>query len=99
MKTRKTPMRKCMGCMESKDKRELIRIVRDKDGAVSVDRTGRMAGRGAYLCDNEACLQKAIKTKALERSLEVSISAEVYETLRKILREGSERGGENESTS
>lgn len=82
MKTRKTPMRKCTGCQEVKDKRELIRVVRSKEGEVSMDRTGRKAGRGAYLCDNIQCLEKAIKTKALARSLEAEIAPEIYDMLR-----------------
>ncbi|MBO6158652.1 MAG: YlxR family protein [Firmicutes bacterium] len=85
MKPRKTPMRKCTGCGQSKDKRELIRIVRDPQGVCSVDKTGRKSGRGAYICPNEACLVKAIRTKALERSLACEISEEVFETLKKEL--------------
>lgn len=85
MKMRKTPRRKCMGCQEVKDKRELIRIVRSPEGEISVDFTGRKAGRGAYLCPQNACLEKAMKTKALERSLDVKINEAVYETLRKEL--------------
>ncbi len=75
-------MRKCTGCQEVKDKRELIRVVRSKEGEVSMDRTGRKAGRGAYLCDNIQCLEKAIKTKALARSLEAEIAPEIYDVLR-----------------
>ncbi len=86
MKTRKTPMRKCMGCQESKDKRELIRVVRDPEGQVSLDFTGRKAGRGAYICPKEECLNKAIKTRAIERSLEVQIDAALYETMRSELK-------------
>lgn len=85
MKMRKTPRRKCMGCQGVKDKRELIRIVRSPEGEISVDFTGRKAGRGAYLCPQNACLEKAMKTKALERSLDVKIDEAVYETLRKEL--------------
>ena len=75
-----------MGCQEVKDKRELIRVVRDPQGQVSLDFTGRKAGRGAYICPQEACLNKAIKTKALERSLEVSIDATLYESMRSELK-------------
>lgn len=85
MKTRKTPMRKCTGCQVSKDKRELIRVVRSQDGTVSVDRSGKLSGRGAYICDDPECLKKAIRTKALERSLETEIGANVYEQLEKEL--------------
>ena len=77
-----------MGCQEVKDKRELIRVVRDPQGQVSLDFTGRKAGRGAYICPQEACLNKAIKTKALERSLEVSIDATLYEAMRSELKNG-----------
>lgn len=87
MKTRKTPMRKCTGCQEVKDKRELIRVVRDPEGKVSLDRSGRKAGRGAYLCDDPSCLERAIKTKAIARSLEVEITAELYETLRQEMKQ------------
>ena len=75
-----------MGCQEVKAKRELIRVVRDPQGQVSLDFTGRKAGRGAYICPQEACLNKAIKTKALERSLEVSIDATLYEAMRSELK-------------
>ncbi len=78
-------MRKCAGCQEVREKRQLLRIVRDPEGQVSLDRTGRKSGRGVYLCANPACLEKAIKTKALERSLETAIGDEVYESLRKEL--------------
>ncbi len=80
-------MRKCTGCQEVKDKRELIRVVRDPEGKVSVDRSGRKAGRGAYLCDDPSCLERAIKTKAIARSLEVEITAELYETLRQEMKQ------------
>ena len=87
MKTRKIPMRKCTGCQQVKEKRQLLRVVRDPEGNVSIDRSGRKSGRGAYLCEDLSCLEKAVKTKALERSLETEISPEVYESLRKELQE------------
>ena len=74
-----------MGCQEVQDKRSLIRVVRSPEGEISIDLTGRKAGRGAYLCPKAECLEKAIKTKALERSLEVTMDAALYETLRKEL--------------
>lgn len=74
-----------MGCQEVKDKRELIRVVRDPQGQVSLDFTGRKAGRGAYICPKEECLNKAIKTRAIERALEVAIDAALYETMRSEL--------------
>lgn len=91
MKTRKVPMRMCTGCRERKAKKELIRVVRTPEGEVTIDRTGRKNGRGAYLCmDNVACLEKAVKTKMLERSLETPIGAEIYERLRGELTEAHE---------
>ena len=74
-----------MGCQEVQDKKNLIRVVRSPEGEISIDLTGRKAGRGAYLCPKAECLEKAIKTKALERSLEVTMEAELYDTLRKEL--------------
>lgn len=83
MKTRKIPLRKCTGCQEMKSKKELIRVVRSPEGEISIDFTGKKSGRGAYICPNAECLETAIRKKGLERSLEVSISEEVYEALRK----------------
>ena len=78
---KKIPQRQCMGCRERKEKRELIRVVRGTDGTVSLDFSGRVNGRGAYLCPNPECLKKAIRSKALERALEVPIPQEVYDSL------------------
>ena len=78
---KKIPQRQCMGCRERKAKRELIRIVRGTDGNVSLDFGGKMNGRGAYICPNPECLKKVQKSKALDRSLEVTIPAEVYERM------------------
>ena len=80
---KKIPQRQCMGCRERKDKRDLIRVVRRTDGTVSLDFSGKMAGRGAYLCPKAECLKKAQKSKALDRSLEVTIPQEVYDRLEK----------------
>ncbi len=74
-----------MGCNEKKDKNQLIRIVKSKDNEISIDRTGKMEGRGAYICDNEKCLEKVIKSKRLERVLETNISDEIYESLRGVI--------------
>ncbi len=83
MKTKKVPMRMCTGCRERKPKAELIRVVRTPEGPVVLDKTGRRNGRGAYLCrDSIPCLEKAVKTRMLERSLEVAIDPEVFERLR-----------------
>ena len=85
---KKIPQRQCMGCRERKAKKELIRVVRKTDGTVSLDFSGKLNGRGAYLCPNMECLKKAQKSKALDRSLEVTIPEEVYGRLLKEL-EGS----------
>lgn len=81
MKVKKVPQRKCVGCNEMKDKKELIRIVRSPEGEISLDLTGRKNGRGAYVCPNEECITKAVKEKRLERALEKAISDEVYQKL------------------
>lgn len=81
MKQRKVPLRKCTGCQEMKDKRELIRIVRNDVGEFSLDRTGKKPGRGAYICPNVQCLEKAQKSKGLERSFKAAVPKEVYEQL------------------
>ena len=78
---KKIPQRQCMGCRERKEKREMIRVVRTTEGDVKLDFSGKLNGRGAYICPNPECLQKARKSKALERSLEVPIPEEVYDRL------------------
>ena len=88
---KKIPQRQCMGCRERMAKRDLIRIVRQPDGNVSLDFSGKMNGRGAYLCPKPECLKKAQRSKALERSLEVSIPEEVYDRLTKEM-EGTVNG-------
>lgn len=82
MSPKKIPQRMCTGCNEMKPKKELIRVVRSKEGDVSIDLTGKKPGRGAYVCRNSVCLEKAFKTKRLERNLEVSIGEDVYNRLR-----------------
>lgn len=81
---RKVPMRTCIGCRQSKNKKELIRVVRDKEGNVFVDLTGKMNGRGAYICADVNCFEKAIKSKGLEKTLKISkLEEEVVEALKK----------------
>ncbi len=80
---KKIPQRQCMGCRERKNKRELIRVVRTPEGDVKLDFGGKLNGRGAYLCPDSECLKKAIRSKALDRSLEVTIPQEVYDRLEK----------------
>ena len=84
---KKIPQRQCMGCRERKAKKELIRVVRGTDGVVSLDFSGKLNGRGAYLCPNGECLKKARRAKSLERSLEVAIPEEVYDRLEKEMGE------------
>lgn len=81
MKTRKIPQRKCLGCNEMKDKKELIRVVRSPEGEISLDKTGKKAGRGAYVCPCKECILKALNEKRIERALEVKISPELKESL------------------
>ena len=82
MKVKKIPMRMCTGCMEMKPKKELIRVVKNKEGERSVDLTGKKAGRGAYICKNTECLEKAVKTKRLGRNLEIEIDDELLNKLK-----------------
>ena len=82
---KKLPQRTCIGCNSQKNKNELIRIVKNKDGEISIDRTGKANGRGAYICDSKECLEKAIKTKRLNKIFETTISDEIYENLRGVI--------------
>ena len=86
---KKIPQRQCMGCRERKAKRELIRVVRTPEGSVNLDFGGKMNGRGAYICPQMDCLKKALKSKALDRSLEVTIPQEVYDRLEKEMEAGA----------
>ncbi len=83
MSIKKIPMRQCIGCGEMKSKKEMIRVIKTAENEILLDATGRKNGRGAYLCPSMECMQKAIKTKGLERSFKMAIPAEVYETLEK----------------
>ncbi len=85
---KKIPQRQCMGCRERKAKKELIRVVRTPEGNVQVDFSGKVNGRGAYLCPNPECLRKAQRIKSLERSLEIAIPEEVYARLEKEIERG-----------
>ncbi len=82
-KVKKTPERKCMGCMQTFPKKDLVRIVRTPEGNVEMDLTGKKSGRGAYICRSEACLKKAIKSKRIQANLEVEIGEELIEALSK----------------
>ena len=80
-KTRKIPMRMCVGCREMKPKRELTRVVKPQDGYAHIDLKGKAPGRGAYVCADVECFRKARKSRALERALECQISDEVFAQL------------------
>lgn len=82
---KKIPERKCMGCNEKRPKRELIRVVRTPEGSVELDVTGKKSGRGAYICPEVSCYEKALKSKRLERCLEVEIPDSVYDQVKKSL--------------
>ena len=89
--TKKMPVRTCTGCRQAKNNNDLIRVVRDKEGNVSVDATGKLNGRGAYICPDKECLKKAIKNKGLEKTLKISgIGEEIYSQLEKELGEINE---------
>lgn len=81
MKVKKIPLRQCIGCMEGRPKKELIRIVRNKEGDIKIDFTGKAAGRGAYICNSVECLSKAQKKKALNRAFEQEIDQSIYQQL------------------
>ena len=87
MAEKKMPLRKCIGCNEMKDKKELIRIVRNNVGEINVDPVGKMSGRGAYICKCVDCFDTAVKAKRLERAFKNRIPDDVYMKLREILEE------------
>ena len=89
---KKIPQRTCMGCNIKKDKKDLIRIVKNKENEISIDKTGKQEGRGAYICNNIQCLEKAIKTKRLERSFDMKITDEIYDNLKSLVNGGELHG-------
>ena len=82
---KKIPLRTCMGCNEKKPKKELLRIVKNKENEIFIDKTSKAEGRGAYICDSEECLEKVVKSKRLEKVLETKISEEIYNNLRGVI--------------
>lgn len=84
---KKIPLRQCVGCSEMKSKKEMMRVLKTAEGSITLDKTGRKNGRGAYLCMTSECLKRARKNKGLERSLKMSIPDEVYENLEKEFEE------------
>ena len=87
---KKIPLRQCVGCREHKPKKELIRVVRSPEGAVSLDFKGKLPGRGAYVCPSEDCLAKARKSRALERAFDTALPPEVYDALEQQMKEVGE---------
>ena len=87
MQTRHVPMRMCNGCGEMKPKKELIRVVKSKEGDISLDLTGKKAGRGAYICHNPECLQKARKARRLEKAFSAIIPNEIYDEMEQQLKD------------
>ncbi len=82
---KKPVVRTCMGCNEKKDKKELVRIVKNKQNEINIDKTGKMEGRGAYICEKIECLEKLEKSKRLEKVFEMKISEEIYKNLRGVI--------------
>lgn len=80
-KMKKIPQRKCIACQDKENKKELIRIVKNKEGEIFIDLSGKANGRGAYICKDSECLKKAIKSKALNRAFKIEVPNEVYEKL------------------
>lgn len=85
MVNKKKPERTCIACNEQREKNNLLRIVKSKDGIIEVDESGKKSGRGAYICKSEECLDKAIKSKKLERIFEKEIENELYENIRGVI--------------
>lgn len=87
MKTKKIPMRMCLGCNEMKPKKELVRVVKSKEGEISLDLTGKKSGRGAYICKSAACFSKARKARRFEKSFSCKIEDEIYDAMEAQLNE------------
>lgn len=85
MKVKKIPQRMCLGCQEMKPKKELIRVVKNSEGSINVDLTGKAPGRGAYICKRVECLEKAIKAKRLEKNFQTKIDEDIFKRLREEL--------------
>lgn len=87
MRKKHVPMRTCVGCRSSMPKRDLIRVVRDPEGQVELDLTGKRSGRGVYICPSEECLQKAVKARQIERALGTAINEAIFAGLKRVLDE------------
>jgi len=86
VKRKKVPLRKCVACSENKPKKELLRIVKSKEGHLDIDLTGKANGRGAYICPTQECLDKSKKNKQLSKALKVNIPDELYDRVRDIIK-------------
>ncbi len=86
-KIKKSPLRKCVGCGEMKTKKELVRVIKTSENEILIDNTGKKNGRGAYMCSSKECLEKAYKTRGLERSLKHAVPSEVYDKLKEEMTE------------
>lgn len=82
---KKIPLRRCLGCFESKPKNKLYRIVKTKEGEILLDRIGKLNGRGAYICKSKECLEKAVKSKRFEKEFETKISDDIYTELKNMI--------------
>lgn len=82
MENKKVPLRQCIVCRESKPKKELIRIVKTADNDFAVDKTGKLNGRGSYICNSETCINNLVKQKALNKAFKTNVSKEVYDKLK-----------------
>jgi len=87
---KRVPQRKCVGCGASKNKSDLIRVVRSPENEISIDLKGKKSGRGAYICKDEACLKKAAKAKKFDRNLETAVTDDILESLLDQIRQGNQ---------
>jgi predicted RNA-binding protein YlxR (DUF448 family) len=89
LKKKRVPMRMCLGCREMRPKKELIRVVKNKQGDINIDFIGKMPGRGAYICRDVSCFRKARKGKGLERAFETPIQEEIFQELERQLEDAN----------
>lgn len=85
MKTKKIPVRLCVACRSPRPKKEMLRVVKSPEGMLKLDTTGKAQGRGAYICPEVECLDKAKKTRALERALEYPLTDELYNEIKRVI--------------
>ena len=97
MKQRKVPLRICVGCQQTKQKREMLRLVRTPEGELLIDSSGKKSGRGAYLCPSEECFRQAFKSKRIQRALEINVPEEVWQALRQQIAQNNPADGSEKS--